>query len=103
LTQLSAAKFAWLQAYESDEGSAELIVSGGNAAELLELIEEAFDVVALAIDSFLPSVLLFAVGAVRNVGDGPLSPDMRTNAVGSIDLSMTLRPSTGRRFSAELA
>ena len=37
--------------------------------------------VALAIDDLLPSVLLLAVGAVGNIGNGPLSPDMRANAI----------------------
>lgn len=35
--------------YEGEEGCAELVVSGGDASELLQFVEEALDVVALAI------------------------------------------------------
>ena len=37
--------------------------------------------VALAVDGFLPSKLLLAMGTVGNVGNGTLSPDMRANAI----------------------
>ena len=76
-----AAKCARCELDESEEGSAELVVASGNPAELLELIEEAFNMVALAVERLLPSVPLLAIGAVGNVGNGTLSPDVRTNTV----------------------
>jgi hypothetical protein len=66
---------------ESEEGGPELVVASGDAAELLELVEEAFDLVALAVDGLLPAEFLLTVGAVGNVGNGTLSPDMRANAI----------------------
>ena len=59
---------------ESEEGGPELVVASGDAAELLELVEEAFDLVALAVDGLLPAEFLLTVGAVGNVGNGNLEP-----------------------------
>ena len=55
-------------------------------AELFQLVEEALDEVALAVDGFGPSVFPLAVCAVRNVGYGALSTDARANAIGVIAL-----------------
>jgi hypothetical protein len=43
---------------ESQEGPAELVAAGSDTTELLELVEEAFNVVALAIDGFGPAEAL---------------------------------------------
>ena len=66
---------------ESEEGRAELVVAGGDASELLQLAEEPFDVVALAIDGLGPTGSPLAVGLVGNVRNGTLSTDMRTNPI----------------------
>ena len=71
---------------ESEECRTELVVAGCDAPELLQLVEEAFDVVALAIDDFLPPESLFAVGFVGNVGDRALITDVSTNTVGIVTL-----------------
>jgi len=51
---------------------------------LFELVEEALDVVPLAVDGLFPAELLLAVGTVGNVRDGALSPNMRTNPIGIV-------------------
>ena len=71
---------------EGEEGSAELVVAGGDAPVLLELVEEAFDMIALTIDGLLPAELLLPVGAVGNVGEGALGLDMRSHAIGVVAL-----------------
>ena len=55
-------------------------------AELLELVEEALDEVALAIDGLLPAILFLAVGAVWNVGDGALTTNAGAHRVGVVAL-----------------
>ena len=52
--------------------------------KLLELIEEALDAVAFAVDRLLPSVLPLAISTVWDVGDGALVTDARADAVGVI-------------------
>lgn len=69
-----------------EERGAELVVAGGDATELLELVEEAFNVVALAIDSFGPAEALFAPDHVGNVGDGAARFDVSPQAIGIISL-----------------
>jgi hypothetical protein len=59
-------------------------VAGSNAAELLELIEEAFDEVALAVDGFFPTELRLPMGAIGDVWNGTLRPEMRANAIGIV-------------------
>src|SRR5687768_12803237 len=41
---------------ESEEGSTKLVVAGGDAPVLLELVEEALDHVALLVELLLPAV-----------------------------------------------
>ncbi len=56
---------------ESDGGeevSRELVVAGGDAAEVLELVEEAFDEVALTVDGFVDRALDLAGAVRRDVG-----------------------------------
>jgi len=67
--------------HESEERRAERVAAGGDAAEVLQLVEEAFDEIALSVDGFLPAVALLPIGFVGNIGDGALSPNAQTNAV----------------------
>ena len=72
---------------EGEEGGAELVVSGGDAPVLLELVEEALDHVALPVELLLPAVA--APGAacrVGNVGLGPLCSDVGPDPVGVVGL-----------------
>ncbi|MDA9481411.1 hypothetical protein XI07_05195 [Bradyrhizobium sp. CCBAU 11445] len=69
---------------ESEERRAELIVAAGDASKLLQFVEEALSVVALAIDSLLPPEPLLPVGFVGNVGDRTLITDVRTNTIGIV-------------------
>lgn len=71
---------------ESEECRSELVVAGCDTSELLQLVEEAFDVVALAIDGFLPAEPLFSVGFIGDVGNCTLSSDVSTNAIGIVAL-----------------
>jgi len=54
--------------------------------ELLQLVEEALDVVALAIDGLRPPVLGLPVGTVRDVGDRALISNAHADAVGIVAL-----------------
>ena len=45
---------------ESHESSTELVVAGGDTSELLELVEEALDMVSLAIEGLGPTEALLA-------------------------------------------
>jgi hypothetical protein len=45
---------------------------------------EAFDVAALAVDGLFPTELLLPIGAIGDVWNGTLSPDMRANAIGIV-------------------
>jgi len=45
-------------------------IAGGDATELFKLVEEAFDVVALAIKSFGPAEALLPPDRVGNVSGG---------------------------------
>ena len=66
---------------ESDEGGTKLIVTGGDPTVLLELVEEAFDMVALAINGLCPPGFPPAMGAVGDVGNGALRPDMSAHSI----------------------
>ncbi len=71
---------------ESHEGCAELVVAGGDATELLELVEEALDIVALAVQRFGPTEALFAPDHIGDVGDGAALLDVKAQAIGVIGL-----------------
>jgi hypothetical protein len=49
---------------------AELVGAGGDVPELLQLIEEALDEVAFAVDRLIPSVLPLGISAACDVGLG---------------------------------
>lgn len=71
---------------ESHEIGTELVVAGGDAPELFELVEEALDIVALAVECLGPTEALFAPDHVGNVGDGAASLDVDSQAIGVIGL-----------------
>jgi hypothetical protein len=68
---------------ESQKGGAELVVAGRDAAELLELIEEALDLVALAVERFGPAKALLAPDHVGNVGDSAARFELGSEAIAS--------------------
>ena len=53
---------------------------------MLELVEEALDDVALAVELLLPAVAPRAVGLVGNVGNGALRSNVGSDPVGIITL-----------------
>jgi hypothetical protein len=71
---------------EGEEGCPELVVAGGDAPELLQLVEEALDLVAVAVERLAPAEALLAVRCVGNIRDRALRSDQRTNAVGVVAL-----------------
>ncbi len=71
---------------ESHEIGTELVIAGGNAAELFELVEEALDMVALAVKSLSPAEALFASDHIGNVGNGTASLNVNAQAIGVVGL-----------------
>ena len=71
---------------ESHESGTKLIVAGGDTPELFELVEEALDMVALAIEGLGPTEALLAPDHVGNVGDGTARLDVKSQAIGVIGL-----------------
>lgn len=71
---------------ESHESGAELVVAGGDTPELFEPVEEALDMVALAIECLGPTEALLAPDHVGNVGDGAARLDVNAQAIGIIGL-----------------
>ena len=69
-----------------EEVGSELVVAGGNAAEVLQLGEEALDQVALAIEPLAEARLPLAVALGRDVGRGTLLLDQLPDTVGVIGL-----------------
>ena len=54
--------------------------------ELLQLVEEALDEIALAVDGLLPTVFPLSIGLVGNVGNGALIANADAHAVGIVSL-----------------
>jgi hypothetical protein len=77
---------ARLRAVGRRESIAKLVISGGDPAELLELVEEAFDKVALAVEGLSPAKALLAPDHVGDVGDGAAGLDVSSEPVGVISL-----------------
>ena len=71
---------------ESQECVSELVVSGGDATELLELVEEALDKVSLTIERLFPAESPLAPAHVGNVGDRTASLDVSSDAVRIVGL-----------------
>jgi hypothetical protein len=64
----------------------ELVISGGDPAEVLELAEEALDQIAFAIESLAETGLPFAIGFGGNVRHRALRFDQVANSIGIISL-----------------
>jgi hypothetical protein len=74
------------QLEERQEIGAEFIVPSGDATELFELIEEALNLITLAIKCLGPTEAFFAPDHVGNVGDGASCPKMGPDTIGVIGL-----------------
>jgi hypothetical protein len=72
------------QLEESQEVGTELVVSSGDTEELFELVEEALDLIALAVEGLSPTKALFSSNHVGNVGDGASYPQAGPKSVGVI-------------------
>ena len=66
---------------ESHESGTELVVAGGDAPELFELVEEALDIVAFTIECLGPTKALLAPDHVGDVGDGSARLDVKAQAI----------------------
>lgn len=69
---------------EAHEVGEEFVISGGDAAELLEFIEEAFDAVSFLVDGAIISVLMSALRHGRNDRGRVVVEDGVVQAVGVI-------------------
>jgi len=69
-----------------EEVGGELVVAGGDPAEVLQLGEEALDEVALAVEALAEAWLPAPVALRRDVGCGALFLDQLADAVGVIGL-----------------
>lgn len=67
-----------------EEVSGELVVACGDGAEVLELVEEAFDEVALAIERGVDGALNLAVALGRDVRGGAVGGDQLENGAGVV-------------------
>lgn len=71
---------------EGQERGGELVISCGNAPELLETAEEPLDQVAVPIEMGVERALIFPVGAWRDNGLSALGPDGRDKRIGIVTL-----------------
>lgn len=69
-----------------EEVGRELVVAGGDTAEVFELAEEALDQVAFAVEPFGKARLPLSVNLGRNVGRGALLLDQRAEAISVVSL-----------------
>ena len=69
-----------------EEVGGELVVAGGDAAEVLQLGEEPFDEVTLSVEPLAEAGLPAAVALRRDVGRGALVLDQLADAIGVISL-----------------
>ena len=77
----------WPDAYdEGEERGAELVVSGRDPPELLQLVEEPLDQIAFTIEFLAEWVQDFAVGFIGNIGRCALRLDVRADPVRIITL-----------------
>ena len=70
----------------SEEVGSELVVAGGDAAEVLQLGEEPLDQIALAVEAFAEAGFPFTVALRWDVGRGAFVLDQLADAVGIIGL-----------------
>lgn len=71
---------------ESHEIGTELVIAGGDAAELFKLVKEALDMVSLAIECLGPTEALLAPDHVGNIGNGTPGLDVNSQAIRVIGL-----------------
>lgn len=64
----------------------ELVVAGGDASEVFELAEEAFDLIAFSVEGLREAGLPFAVGFGRDVGHRALCLDQLADGIAVISL-----------------
>lgn len=69
-----------------EEVGGELVVAGSDAAEVLQLREEALDQVALAVEVLAEAGFTAPVALGRDVGRGALVLDQLTDAIGVVGL-----------------
>ena len=69
-----------------EEVLSELVVTGGDAAEVLQLAEEALYQVALTIEHLAEAGFPFAIGFGRDIGNRALRLDQIADAIGVIGL-----------------
>ena len=68
----------------SEEVSCEFVVSCGDTSEMFDLVEEAFDEVALFVDLRIDGALGFAVFLGRDVGLGAMACDELDDGLGVV-------------------
>ena len=69
-----------------EEVLSEFVVTGGDATEVLELAEEAFDQIAFAVEHLAEAGFPFAIGFGRDIGHRALCLDQIADAIGVIGL-----------------
>ena len=69
---------------EGSEGLDGFAVSGGEAAEVFELVEAAFDAVALFVEFPIVGALLFAIAFGRDDGAGAQAMRLRDQNIGVV-------------------
>ncbi len=72
--------------HHGEEVARQLVVPGGDTAEVLELGEESLDQVTLAIKPFAKAWLPFSIGFCRDVGRRTLFLDQRADAIRIVGL-----------------
>ncbi len=71
---------------EGEECCAELVVSGSDAPELLELIEEPLDQITLTVELFAERIQRLSIGFVWDVGCRSLRFDLGADPIGIVTL-----------------
>jgi hypothetical protein len=69
-----------------EEVGGDLVIAGGDPAEVLQLREEPLDQVALAVESLAEAGLPLAIALRRDVGCGALLLDQLADAVSVVSL-----------------
>ena len=71
---------------EGKERGSELVVSGCDAPELLQLVEEPLDQVSLAIELLAERIEHFSIGFIGDIGRRALGPDLGADPIGVVAL-----------------
>ena len=72
--------------FAGEECCAELVVSGGDAPELLQLIEEPLDQITLTVELFAERIQRLSIGFVGYVGCRSLRFDLGADPIGIVTL-----------------